>query len=69
MGNVKVRVRVSHLATGEIIDGVETKIVYKTGQEFICSEEEAKRLGNSVIIIEKIAEPEIIAQAVEKGRK
>ncbi len=56
MGNVKVKTRVSHLATGEITDGIEIKNVYSKGQEFICSEEEAKRLGNSVLIVERIPE-------------
>jgi len=64
MGDVKVKVRVSHLATGEIKDGIENKTVYKKDQEFVCSEEEAKRLGNSVFIVEKIPEVEKTA-----GRK
>jgi hypothetical protein len=59
MSDVKVKVKVSHLAMGAIDkDLVETKTVYSRGQEFTCSEEVAKSLGTSVIVIEKIPEPE-----------
>jgi len=55
MGNVKVKVRVSHLARGSIDkDLVEDKTVFSKGQEFTCSEEEAKQLGTSVVVIERI---------------
>jgi len=70
MGDVKVQVRISHLAVGAIANGIENKTVYSKGQEFTCSEEEAKRLGTSVIIIEKI--PDIVyekASAPDKTGK
>jgi hypothetical protein len=57
MGNVKVKVRVSHLARGTVNGTEEIKTVLSRGQEFTCSEEEAKRLGTSVIVIEKVNEP------------
>lgn len=58
MGNVKVKVRISHLAIGTIgKDLVEDKTVYARGDEFICHEDEAKRLGTSVVVIEKVNEP------------
>lgn len=59
MGDVKVKVKVSHLAVGSIgKDLVETKTVYSKGQEFTCSEEVAKGLGTSIVVIEKITAPE-----------
>lgn len=57
MGNVIVKVRVSHLARGTVNGTEEVKTVLSRGQEFACSEEEAKRLGTSVIVIEKVNEP------------
>lgn len=58
MGNVKVKVRVSHLARGTVNGTEEIKTVLSRGQEFTCSEEEAKRLGTSVIIVEKVTSSE-----------
>jgi len=57
MGNVKVKVRVSHLARGTVKGTEENTTVYKKDQEFICSEEEASALGTSVVVVEKITAP------------
>ncbi len=53
MGNVKVKVNISNIARGK---SHTESAVYKKGQEFICSEEEAKKLGKDVTILEKIVE-------------
>lgn len=55
MVNVKVRVNISNIARGP---SHEKTVVYKRGQEFICPESEAAKLGKDVTIIEKIPEPE-----------
>ena len=55
MGNVKVQVNISNIARGSSHD---KSVVYKRGQEFICSDEEAARLGKDVTVLEKIIEPE-----------
>jgi len=54
VGNVKVRVNISNIARGP---SHEKTVVYKNGQEFICPEEEAAKLGKDVTIIENISEP------------
>lgn len=54
MGNVKVRVNISNIARGP--SHGKSK-VYKLGQEFICTEEEANRLGKDITVIETLTEP------------
>lgn len=65
MGQVKVKVLKSNLLTGP---SPSETTQYKKGQEFICSEEDAIKLSESVIIVEKIAEPEIIPEPEKEKR-
>lgn len=55
MGNVRVKVNISNIARGPSHENV---VVFKRGQEFVCSEEEAARLGKDITVLEKIPEPE-----------
>jgi len=55
VGNVRVKVNISNIARGP---SHEKTTVYKRGQEFICSEEESKKLGKDVTVLETIEEPE-----------
>jgi hypothetical protein len=54
LGDVKVRVNVSNLL---IIPNPTQKPHYRKGEEYICTESDAKSLGQSVTILEYIPEP------------
>jgi hypothetical protein len=59
---VTVQVQNSQVTVGPNPNETTT---YRKGQEFVCTEEEAVRMGNAVIIVEPTQEPKKIS-VVEK---